>query len=51
MDKFEKIHNRIKFKAFRKVTIGTNKNTITREKDDNDNDAEEVKASLMFKEQ
>ena len=51
MNKFENIHNRIKFKAFGKVTIGTNKKKVTRQKEDDDDETEEVKARLMFEEQ
>ena len=51
MDKFETIHNRIKFKAFGKVTIGTNKSKVRRQEEDNDDETEEEKARLMLEEQ
>ena len=51
MNKFEKIHDKIKFKAFGKVTIGTQKRKVTRQNGDSDDESEEAKAKTMFEEQ
>ena len=51
MNKFENIHNRIRFKPIGKVSIGNKREKERTQNEGNEDQTEEAKARKMFEEQ